>query len=447
MSDVSKNLKETQSAVREASRLNAMLNSQLSQASQTLSKNFSVSSAVTLVVSKTKEAVAELKEVNTLLTQISRSNQNLSKSGLQDIGTRAFDAAGRYGTSASNYLAAFQEASNAGYQDAEGIAKLSLAVQNAGGMTADLADQLINAANQAYHMHGSVTQLTNALDGINQIADRNQISMSELADGMSVVSSTAASFGMDAAETASALSTIITATGQGGTEAAEALEAILLNIRQVTDSEAGIDADGLAKYEAACGSLNVKLRETKDGVTSLRSPMDVLKDLSILYSRLGETDVRKDNLLDSVGGGTNAEALDALLRNYDTYSKMMTDYTQGAGSMAAEAEMTANSWEGSLNRLGSSWTSLLGAIVDTDGLVSAINGLDSLVDTVQKAIDTFGLLPVAATAAYTAVSAKNGGGLIRLAPYQQFSFPSHRRIQQRCVRFLYHNIKKRFFLI
>ena len=390
MSDASKNLKETQNTVREASKLNAMLKSQLSQASQILSKNFSVSSAVTLVVSKTKEAVAELKEMNTLLTQISRSNQNLSKSDLQGIGTRALDAAGRYGTSASNYLAAFQAASNAGYQDAEGIAELSLAVQNAGGMTADLADQLIHAADQAYHMHGSVTELTNALDGITQIAGRNKISMAELADGISIVSSTAASFGMDAAETASALSTIITATGQGGAEAAGALEAILLNLRQVADSSAGIDTDSLAGYEAACGSLNVKLRETKDGVASLRDPMDVLKELAGQYSRLGETDVRRTNLLDSVGGGTNADALDALLRNYDTYSNMMSDYAQGTGSMAAEAAKNTDSWEGALNRLSNTWTAAVGSLTDSDGIIFLINSLNSLLSVINSITGSLG---------------------------------------------------------
>ena len=73
--------------------------------------------------------------------------------------------------------------------------------------------------------------------------------------------------------------------------------------------------------------------------------MQVLKELSIEYNKLSETDLKRTNLLNSVGGKLRANALNALLENYDMYSKMLEEYSQGTGSMAQEAEKTAKSWE------------------------------------------------------------------------------------------------------
>ena len=46
----------------------------------------------------------------------------------------------------------------------------------------------------------------------------------------------------------------------------------------------------------------MSLKEVKDGVLQLRDPMQVLKELSIEYNKLSETDLKRTNLLNSVGG-------------------------------------------------------------------------------------------------------------------------------------------------
>lgn len=327
---------------------------------------------VTLVTSKIKESISELKEVNTLLTEISKANDKLSKTDLQSIGNGAFEVASKYGKKATDYLSGIQEASRAGYENAEEIAELSTAAQGAGDMTAELANQMIIATDKAYKMNGSVSELTKVLDGINYITNHNAVNMTELSESMSIVGSTAASFGVDVNETAAAVGTMAATTQQSGSEVARAFRAILLNIRQVSDEEEGIDAEGLTKYENACNELNVKLKETKNGVLSLRDPMEVLHDLSIEYNKLEESDIRRTNLLSAVGGKLRATQLDALLRQWDTYESMLQQYADGSGSMAVEAEKTANSWEGSMNRLSNTWTDTIENIANSDAIITAI---------------------------------------------------------------------------
>ena len=73
--------------------------------------------------------------------------------------------------------------------------------------------------------------------------------------------------------------------------------------------------------------------------------MEVLKELSVEYNKLSENDIRRTNLLNSVGGKLRSTQLDALLRQWDTYESMLQQYKDGTGSMAQEAEKTAKSWE------------------------------------------------------------------------------------------------------
>lgn len=325
-----------------------------------------------------QEAITDLKEINTLLTQLSKSGSYVTNSSLGHLKHESFEVSGKYGKKAASYLSDVQEASNAGYQNASDIAGLSTAVQSAGDMSAELANQFIYTTDQAYELGGSVEKLSDILDGSTNISMRHAVTLSELAEGMSAVSSHAASLGVSANETAAILGAMIASTHQGGSEMANAFQTILLYINQITDEEAGITTDGLAQYEAACRTLGVSLYETKNGINSLRDPLDVIRDLAREYSRLDSMDIRKADLLSAVGGGTNAEGLHAILENYSLYEEMLQNYSQGAGSLDMAARKTADSWEGSLNRLSDTWTETIGNIADSDAIVTIINSLNSL---------------------------------------------------------------------
>lgn len=348
------------------------------------------SSAVMSLVNNIRSSITELKNVDTLLTEISKANDKLSSADLKQIGSEAFDIASNYGKKASDYLSGVQDASRAGYENAKAIAELSTAVQGAGDMTADLANQYIISTDKAYQFNGSIEKLTEVLDGSNYITNNYATTMTDLAEGMSIVGSTAASFGVDVDEATAALATMSATTQQSGSEVARAFRAILLNIRQVSDEEEGIDAEGLTKYEEACNALGVSLKETKNGILSLRDPMEVLKELSVTYNQLSESDIRRTNLLSSVGGKLRSTQLDALLRNWSTYEQMLQTYSEGTGSMAREAEKTANSWEGSMNRLSNTWTDTVGNIANSDVIIGTINTLNALLSVVNSLTESLG---------------------------------------------------------
>lgn len=370
-------------------------------------------------IQKFKNAITELKEIDTLITEISKANSDLSKTDLANITNDSFDVASKYGKSATDYLSGVQEMSRAGYDAAESMAELSTAAQGAGDMTADLANKYIIATDNAYKLNGNVKALTETLDGSNNITNNNAVNMTELAEGMSVVGSQAASSGIAINETTAALGTMIAATQQSGSEMANAFKGILMNLQQVTGEVDGeiIDEESLTKYEEAADNLGVSLSEVKNGIVTLKEPMQILKELSEEYTKLDKMDAKRANLLSAVGGKYRANALNAILENYSMYEKMLQEYADGTGSMAREAEKTANSWEGSLNRVNNTWTDTVENVANSDAIITMINSFNGLLSVINNVTGSLGSLGTLTTGIGAVLGAKGLGLTIYLSKF------------------------------
>lgn len=307
LKNVNAQIKELQVNARNAGEVGKTLGDSFTEAGKKFASWITVSGGIMLLVSNLKSAVSELKDVNTILTEISKTNESLSKSDLTKLGSDAFDTASKYGRKASDYLLGVQEASRAGYTNAEGMAELSTLAQSAGDMTSELANQYLIATDAAYKLQGQTEKLNEVLDGQNYITNRNALSMSDLAEATKVSASQAESSGVAINEMTAAVGTMIATTQQGGDIAGRAFKGILMNLQQVkgtVDEETGevIDEDQLTKYEKAANDLGVKLKEVKNGYLALRDPMEVLKELSKAYTSLQEDDARRANLINAVGG-------------------------------------------------------------------------------------------------------------------------------------------------
>ena len=359
--------------------LGSRLKEGLKEAEDGLSGWLSFGSALTNIIDQTKEAVTELKELDTLLAEIGRTNSKLTKSGLSRLKDNSFETAGKYGKDAADYLSAVNDALEAGYDNAEGFAELSLALQNAGNMSAELAAQSIQAADESFRLGGSIEKLTALFDSGNAVADRYSLNLAELAEGMSAVGPTALELGISADEAAAAIGTLMAQTGQGGTEAAQAFRSILEQLGKITDAGTGMD--------------------------SLQNPMETLKELAAEYERLGKIDFRKAGANDAPDGAQ----LEDLLKNWDTFEEMLSAGKNGAGSMAADAEKTVNSWEGSLNRLSNTWTDTIGNIADSDFIVSIVNGLNGALTVLNQITEAIGPLASVGAGAGLFAGLKNTG--------------------------------------
>lgn len=184
-------------------------------------KKFSSWMSLTYIIASfarsVRRAVSELKEINTVLTEISKTSDRTSES-LERLGKASFDRASQYGRKASDYLTGVQEMSRAGFgeQESENMAELSVLAQSAGDMTAELANQYLIATNAGYKLEGNAKKLNSILDSQNYITNRNALNLSELAEATKIVSSQASQAGIGIDEMTAAVGTMIATTQQGG---------------------------------------------------------------------------------------------------------------------------------------------------------------------------------------------------------------------------------------
>ena len=274
----------------------------------------------------------------------------------------------------------------AGYSNSTKMAELSMLAQSAGNLDVSLANEYLIATDSAYEFQGNIQKLNQVLDGQNAIAHKNALSLTELAEATKLVASQSAESGVAIEKATAAMATMMSVTGENADSVADAWNTILENFQQASKN-----TSGLTEYENACQALGVSLKTVKNGVIQLREPMAILNDLSKAYTALGDNDERKINLLNSVGDANAGNQLGSLLENWNTYTKMLTEYSYSSGSAMQDAMKNTESWEGSLNRLSNTWTATVHNVVKSDDMTILIDIFNKLLGLTEKLTGSLGV--------------------------------------------------------
>lgn len=288
---IEKALKRVDSQQRGFGKLGKNLKDQMSQAAESFTQWISISSTIMLGVSKFKEAVSELKELDDILTEISKTS-DLTSTQLKKLGSIAFDSASKYGKSASDYLTGVQEMYRAGFKNAEQMSELSILAQSAGDMTADMSNDYLIATNAAYNLKGNIKDLNDVLDGQNYITNNAAVSMSDMAAATSEAASIASQYGVKIEELSSLIAVATAKTRESGSETGTALKSIFINLQDTTNKS----------IRKAFEAVGISMTEIVNGSEKLKTPIELLKELSQAFNSLPEGDTRRANILSDIGG-------------------------------------------------------------------------------------------------------------------------------------------------
>ncbi len=340
--------------------------------------------ALTKSAYEVRQAVTELKELNNILTEISKTS-DLTATQLERLGNSAFDTASKYGKKASDYLTGVQEMYRAGFDNAEQMAELSVLAQSAGDMDATAANNYLMATNAAYKYKGSIEELNKVLDGQNYITNNAAISMKDISDATSETASVAAQYGVQIDELSALIATATANTRESGSEVGTALKAIMINLQDTTSKPVTETFD----------ALGISMTKVVDGAERLKTPIELIYELADAYNRLPEGDVMRANILNEIGQKRHANTLASILSDMEGFEDMLDLYNNSSadGSAFREAEKSANNLQGSINKLSNSWVELVNTFVNAKGLSSAVNTLNDLVGGAQNLIENFGVLP------------------------------------------------------
>lgn len=373
-------------------------------------------------VNKFRQSLNNLKDMDTLLTEISKTTEMTVKQ-LEKLGDRSYGIASKYGVLANNFMKSFQEMSRAGFGEdkAQSLAELATLAQSAGDLTADLANEYLIASNAAYGYSGNVEQLNALLDAQNKVTNCNAVSMTELADATKVAANQLANSNISENEMTALLGTGIATTKESGQVVGRAVKAIVMNLQQVQNTEEGLEttAEDLGKVESRLESLGIKMKETADGITRLRNPVAILSELAEVYNSLPKDSAERANIISDIGGKYRGNVLSSILSNWETYIKMLGDYEDAAGSALREAEKSADSWEGRLAQLSNSWDAFVASVTSKDAIKGGISFLDNMIQSFTKLTDIIGAVPMLLATVNGSLTALNKNyGLTQLVNWQ-----------------------------
>lgn len=312
---------------------------------------------------KLKKSLTELISLTKTLDEIGAIS-DLTKTEMQELGDTAFETAGKYGKNIGDYLSSVREMADSGYENAGQLGELSTMLQSAKGFSRELADTYITAADAAYGYGGNIEKLTALLDGQNQIANKNSVSMKEMADAVETASSEMSSGfnSISENEMSALLGTGLETSGKSGEEVGKSVSSMLSNLEKLSGSD------------------------------DLRSPIEQLREYSEAYNALPENDPEKAGILSDIGGGTDTDILSGILENWDIYEKMLDDYGNSSGSVMNDAMTSADTLSGSLSQLENTWLDLVNNLADSSELSVAVDMLNGLVGIIDDLTDSLGAL-------------------------------------------------------
>lgn len=342
-----------------------------------------ISGAVSAATRSFKDAIAAMKEVDAEMVSIQKVT-GYTKEQMDRLSDSAYALASAYGRTAQEILSAETTFARAGYTDQiENLAELAVLTQNVGDVNADTASKFLIAADAAWKLGGNEKELTEIIDGMNNVTNKNAVDMKALTEGLTVSASAFAEAGESAQTYTAMVGAGVAATQRSGNEVARAMRTIIMNVRQIRgETEDGelIDGESIANAAKA-------LKEYADISTmqngELRKTYDVLDELAGKWESLGS--VAKSAITEALAGKYRANILSALLNDWDSVSKIMQDYADGVGSALEENGFYLQSWDAKTKQLQSTWTEFVAKTVDEDwikGLISSvtwlIEGLGSL---------------------------------------------------------------------
>lgn len=383
-----KNVEQAGKAVKTASRNAESFNTGMGNVLLTMAKFRLASGAINLVATSFKDALGEMKQVDSELATIRKVTGRTAEE-MEKLGGSAYSTASKYGVTAHEYLENVGTFARAGYGDmADTLGELAIKTQLVGDVSADVAAKFLLSADAAYKYGGSAEQLSTVLDKANAVENNFATSIEKLAEGFPIVANVAATANMSIEETIAMLGTITAVTQESGTKAATAARALILNIMgdTTTEIEEGVRLTGeqVEDLQDILWKYSREAMETAQATGKIVDPMEAVAGLAKAAQEGLLTEQELARIASDIGGKLRTNQLLALINNWDMFNSQLDTMKGSVGSADAEIGVMLDTWTAKTNQLKNSWTELVATIADTS-LIK--NGLDFLTNGIQKVTD------------------------------------------------------------
>ena len=268
-------------------------------------------------------------------------------------------------------------------------------------------DQLLELGN------GSEAQAIERIADIyDKLGNEFALSAADVGEGLSKSASVLQQGGASIQEAAGMFTGIQEVLQDAGTSGA-ALKILTLRIRgmkgelEELGEEVDDNIDSVSKIQTQILNLTHGKVNIFDDNKNFRDIYDIMKDISEVYDTLSDPD--RASLLELIAGKNRANAVQALISNWEQVEKATKAAYEAEGTAAAENEKYLESMQGRLDSLKASWQALSNSFLNSDLLKTGITLVNDFVDLLDFSIDKLGALPTLLTAISAGLSFKNIG--------------------------------------
>ena len=364
------------------------------------------------------DSMVELKKVTTESTE-----------AYSQFSDRAAKTSRDLGASISDYVSATADWARLGYglPDAEELARVSTLFANVGDGIENIADASSYMISILKGFDLAADDAQKVADLINEVANNEPASASDISEILTRSGAALHEAGNDLSQAIS-LGVAMNSVTQNAESTGQTLKTVSMYLRAAkTDLEnMGESSDGCAN---SVSELRYELKQLtgvdimKDAAgTQFKSTYDILKEISEVWGSL--SDVTRANVTEMLGGKRNANAVAAVLSQFEIAEKSMKDAANSAGSAAKENEVYLSSITGKLAQLDSAFQQLSQDLLDSSLIKFFVDFATGAVDLADGAVKAAGALPTLTAAISGVLSVmqmsgklKNGAGKVNMPSY------------------------------
>ena len=364
------------------------------------------------------DSMVELKKVTTESTE-----------AYSQFSDRAAKTSRDLGASISDYVSATADWARLGYglPDAEELARVSTLFANVGDGIENIADASSYMISILKGFDLAADDAQKVADLINEVANNEPASASDISEILTRSGAALHEAGNDLSQAIS-LGVAMNSVTQNAESTGQTLKTVSMYLRAAkTDLEnMGESSDGCAN---SVSELRYELKQLtgvdimKDAAgTQFKSTYDILKEISEVWGSL--SDVTRANVTEMLGGKRNANAVAAVLSQFEIAEKSMKDAAKSAGSAAKENEVYLSSITGKLAQLDSAFQQLSQDLLDSSLIKFFVDFATATVDIADGAVKAAGALPTLTATISGVLSVmqmsgklKNGAGKVNMPSY------------------------------
>lgn len=335
-------------------------------------------------------------EIDTALIEL-RKVSELSGKALEEYMGRAAEQAQSLGVSISDYIGSTADWKRLGYsdEDAENMATYSTLLKNVGDGIDDVntSSSYLISTLQGFGLLAKDAE--SVVDKIDKVANTQPITAQAIGEILTRSAASMKAANNDLAETIS-LGTAAYAVIQNAETVGTTLKSVSMYLRAAKSEleSAGESADG-------CANSVSELRSELKSLTGVdimidnknfKSTYQILKELSQVWDKL--SDVTQANVTEMIGGKRNANAVSAILNNFDVAESSLEAAANSAGTAWEENSVWLDSIQARLSQLDASFQALSQDVLSSDLVKTGISFLTSIVKLLDQIVNLTGALPL-----------------------------------------------------